>query len=539
MRKFIYLCILFLLPISVKAASVSVSLSCPSSVAANTQFTCDIKVNANGATVNGLSGNYKLSGVSYVSFTSKSGFAVYSSSANGFAVGNNSGVSGTFTIGTITLTSSNGGTIALSNLDASDTGLNSYAPSGPSASVRIKSTNNNLSSLSLSTGSLSPAFSSGVTSYTATVNAASVSINAVAADSNAKISGTGYKNLNYGNNTFNIVVTSEAGGTKTYKIVINRPDSRSTNNNLSSLTVSSGSISFNKNTTSYNLNVGSEVTSLKVGATLEDSKAIFVSGYGARTVNLNYGKNSIAIKVQAENGSVKTYTINVNREDNRSTNNNLKSLQIPGVSLPFDKEVLTYNVSVAYEKKEIEVVALAEDKKASVVVNNFPLAVGENTLSVVVTSENGVAKTYTIVVKRLSEAEKMSDNYNVSEMKIFGHEFEFKNDVTEYDITIGPDESELFFLITMEDDAAYFGIENNKDLKDGSVVKVIVYSESGLTKEYTFNIIAKEEQEKNNVMGYVLASVISLVIGAIIGFVVAKFIEKKKNSSKEEKKVEE
>ena len=74
-----------------------------------------------------------------------------------------------------------------------------------------------------------------------------------------------------------------------------------------------------------------------------------------------------------------------------------------------------YTLTVSNDVTSINVNATAEDSKAKVVVNNFPLAVGDNNITVVVTSESEAVKTYTIVVKRLSEAEKMSDNNNVSE----------------------------------------------------------------------------------------------------------------------------
>ena len=96
----------------------------------------------------------------------------------------------------------------------------------------------------------------------------------------------------------------------------------STNNNLSSLSVSNGSINFNKNTTSYNISVDTNVTSIKISATAEDKDAS-VSGTG--TKNLGYGNNKFSIIVTAPSGDKKTYTITVNRKDNRSSNNKLSS----------------------------------------------------------------------------------------------------------------------------------------------------------------------------------------------------------------------
>ena len=392
--------------------------------------------------------------------------------------------------------------------------------------VRVKSTNNNLSSLSISSGTLSPSFSVSTTSYTATVDASSVTINASKGESTQTITGTGKKTLSYGKNTFKVVVKSEAGTSKTYTIVITRPDNRSSNNYLKSLSLSDGTISFKKGTNTYNITVDSNVSKLTVSAVVEDSKASLVSGYGSRTVDLKYGVNTLLVKVKAENEQVRTYTLNVTRTDNRSTNNNLSSLQISGTSLPFDKNTLNYNVSVPYEITQVEIIATPEDEKAKVVVNNFPLAIGDNNITIVVTSESEAMKTYTIVVKRLSEAEKMSDNNNVSEMKIFGHDFELEENKYDYDITIGADENELLFYITMEDANANYVINGNEELKDGSSVVVTSISESGVKQDYTFSI-SKEalKSEKDSMLLTIICSVVFLVLGVGIGFFLGKVLK--------------
>lgn len=82
----------------------------------------------------------------------------------------------------------------------------------------------------------------------------------------------------------------------------------SKNNYLSSLSVEGYSIDFDKNTTNYTLEVPNETTSVKVVAKKEDSKSR-ISGTG--TIAVSEGNNKIDIVVVAQNGSTKTYTINV------------------------------------------------------------------------------------------------------------------------------------------------------------------------------------------------------------------------------------
>ncbi len=86
-----------------------------------------------------------------------------------------------------------------------------------------KSSEKNLSSLSISEGTLSPKFSSSKTSYdvSLTSETESLTISAKAKDGKAKVSGTGKKALKIGLNTFEVVVTAEDGSKKSYTINVN------------------------------------------------------------------------------------------------------------------------------------------------------------------------------------------------------------------------------------------------------------------------------------------------------------------------------
>jgi len=93
---------------------------------------------------------------------------------------------------------------------------------------------NTLSGLTLSSGTLSPVFSSGTTTYTASVTNATGSITvtptATDATSTIVVNGNGASasgssvtvNLSYGSNTLNVYVTSQSGVTKTYTTTVTR-----------------------------------------------------------------------------------------------------------------------------------------------------------------------------------------------------------------------------------------------------------------------------------------------------------------------------
>lgn len=95
-------------------------------------------------------------------------------------------------------------------------------------------------------------------------------------------------------------------------VTINAPYTASGNNNLSALSISPGTLSpgFSAGTTSYSASVSNSTTSVAVSAKAADGKAK-VAVWG--NTGLSVGNNTVTVQVTAENGSKKTYTINVNR----------------------------------------------------------------------------------------------------------------------------------------------------------------------------------------------------------------------------------
>lgn len=91
-------------------------------------------------------------------------------------------------------------------------------------------------------------------------------------------------------------------------------DPKSTNNNLSGLSVSAGSLSpeFNADTTEYTVNLPADATTISIDASAADEKAA-VEGTGEHS--LKAGTNEIAINVTAENGDIKTYYVKVNVDE--------------------------------------------------------------------------------------------------------------------------------------------------------------------------------------------------------------------------------
>ena len=273
--------------------------------------------------------------------------------------------------------------------------------------TKPKSSDNTLSDLKVD-GTTVSGFSSSKTSYTLKDNSGtSINISATVNDAKATVTGTGSKKLKYGKNTFGVTVTAENGSKKTYNITVNKPDPRSKNNNLKSLSIDKGSITFDKNTTSYLIKVEHDVNEINITATPEDTKAT-VSGTGIKTLK-DY-VNEFKIVVKAENESTKTYVVKVARKDANgnygklSTDNSVKSITIANYDFKFNKDTKKYNILVDEDVNELEFTVTPNDNKSAVSIqNNTDLKTGLNKVTVNIVAENGEANEYLFNVYKLGE----------------------------------------------------------------------------------------------------------------------------------------
>lgn len=96
----------------------------------------------------------------------------------------------------------------------------------------------------------------------------------------------------------------------------------------------------------------------------------------------------------------KSITITVNKPREKSNNNNLRGLSIDNATLTpdFNKDTLEYRVELESSVEKININATKEDGYASVDgAGEKEVAEGENRFEIVVTSETGNKKTYTII----------------------------------------------------------------------------------------------------------------------------------------------
>ena len=190
-----------------------------------------------------------------------------------------------------------------------------------------KSSDNNLTSLIVANGELSPKFNKNTTSYSVTIpnEVDKLDLSYVTSDSKAKVTVSGNGNFKVGeNNVVTVTVTAEDGSQKLYIINVNKSDKES-NNKLTDIIIDGYDLDpkFDPKVYEYDVNVNPKDTSLKIKP-ISSNKNAKVEIEGNK--KLKDGNNVILVKVTDENGFVQYYKINAYK---KPTTFSIFGLKIP------------------------------------------------------------------------------------------------------------------------------------------------------------------------------------------------------------------
>lgn len=213
----------------------------------------------------------------------------------------------------------------------------------------------------------------------------------------------------------------------------NNISTKSSNANLSNLGIRPNDFSgFKPGTTTYNVTVPNEVTSIELYATKQDSKAT-ISGTGNK--QLQEGVNTFVVTVTAEDETTKKYTVNVTRqatekkEEDETTGeqqpeetndkqtklaDGLEELEIEGIDLSpaFKTDVYEYTAKYVGEDTKLNVKTKPTDNYYTVeITGNEDLKEGENVITILVSDPDGNnIATYQILVNKSLVDEEILEN---------------------------------------------------------------------------------------------------------------------------------
>ncbi len=276
--------------------------------------------------------------------------------------------------------------------------------------ITIPSSNADLGSITLDSGSLDQIFSAGVLLYTVQVpfSTTTLTVTGTPSDNLATVvvSPAMPMSLAVGANEILLNVTAQDGSTKEYKLAVTRLPIPSSNADLGTLTLNSGTLDqgFSSAVVTYTAQVPNTTTSLNVTGTTSDSLAT-VAVSPSMPMALAVGVNTITLSVTAQNGTVKVYTLSVTRLPVPSSNADLGTLVLDSGTLDqgFSSAVVTYTAQYSYATTSLNVTGTSVDNTATVVVSPampMNLAVGVNAITLSVTAQDGTVKVYTLTVTR-------------------------------------------------------------------------------------------------------------------------------------------
>lgn len=289
-----------------------------------------------------------------------------------------------------------------------------------------KSDDANLSNLGIKPHDFNT-FRSATTSYDLVVpnDVSRVNIYAKAHNNKATISGTGYRDLKIGHNTFNVICTAENGKTKTYTLNITRkseeekPTEKPVNSSdalLSSLTIVGIPLSesFDAKVNEYTVQVLENVTNVNIEATPSNEKANVLIEGGK---DLVMGENIAKITVTAEDGTINVYTLKIIKTANKMLLETLiigyldetgKFVEL-STKPKFSPEIFNYTIieNIEYNINELKIDAITNTKDIEVEIKgNNELKEGKNTITIILKkkTEDEINKTeqieYKIIVNK-------------------------------------------------------------------------------------------------------------------------------------------
>lgn len=299
---------------------------------------------------------------------------------------------------------------------------------------------------------------------------------------------------------------------------------------LSSLNASGTDLTLEDEKFNYYVNYNGTSGSTKIYATLGSDKYRFVSGYGPRVVNLNFGNNEVFVKVIDESGEEITYTINITRKDERVDNNYLNNIVVNGKALNFDSEKQVYSFSVSYSTNKLNIKTSTIDTKARYnIIGGNNLAVGDNTVKIEVYAESGKKREYILNVYRSSSNDiPMSSNTRLALLKIIGYDIDFNSDNHDYKVMV-KEEKPLEIYALAEDENSVVKIVGNRSIKHNDIVEVRVIAEDGSQDIYKIKVVV-EGMSNIDILTVVIIvlSVFVLISGSII---IVVLLKKKKSSN--------
>lgn len=217
-------------------------------------------------------------------------------------------------------------------------------------------------------------------------------------------------------------------------------------------------------------------------------------------------------KVESNN-QITNNTPTIKKTVAKSSDNSIKSIIVDNNQIDVN-DIMTYQTS----KSTVDIKVELNDSKATYKIDKSTLVIGDNTVNIIVTAENGNSKNYVLNVTR----KDLSKNTNVK-IYVDNKEITFENNTAE--INVPTSMINLNYKYELEDVNANLFVTGDKNLKDGKNSVIFeVTAEDGTKKTYT--LIVNKADETNG--SAIIDNVITIGIVGGLGYGSYRLIKKKK-----------
>ncbi|MBP3921204.1 MAG: cadherin-like beta sandwich domain-containing protein [Bacilli bacterium] len=183
-----------------------------------------------------------------------------------------------------------------------------------------------------------------------------------------------------------------------------KEEKKSNDATLKELSLSNGTIDFNPNTLSYNVEVSNDIEKIEINAKPDNENANVKI---PSDLSLKDGENKFIIEVTAQDGTKKEYEIKVVRLDKvLSNDSSLKSLDVAGYDIDFHTEKTVYDIG-EIKSSSLKVYVVSNDSNATVRIHGNE-SIGKDDAIVIEVEAEDKSKTEYIIYVSNTEKEKSS-----------------------------------------------------------------------------------------------------------------------------------
>ena len=304
--------------------------------------------------------------------------------------------------------------------------------------------------------------------------------------------------LEVGNNIIEIKVRAANGEYRSY--VLNAYRLANGNTLLQNFQVFNGTEEFDltptfvDTTVNYTLSVPNEVKKVKIVGTPKVTTTSVGGDIGEK--NLNTGLNQFKITSTAQNGNVEIYTIVITRA--KSSNAYLSTLSaLEGrFNENFVKTNNNYTITVEPHVKKLNINAVPEEEHASInITGNANFKIGNNTVNVIVTAEDGTKNTYKIIVNKEGSDVNTLKTLTVSDGELSPS---FTPGHNEYRVVVPNNVTNITVGGTLTDTlSSVKGFGSYKLATGNNKINIVVTSETGIKNTYVINVFRELNANAN------------------------------------------